>query len=472
MNKHKNDVRLRFLISMLAAAALAAGCSGDRRYPVQMDMAEREGYGQAAMAESQVSEQTAITESQVSGQAAMEGELLALPKRYDGREAGRAAPVRDQGELGTCWAFASLSALESRLLPKERWDFSEDHMSHDPDFLLGQTGGGEYTMAMAYLLSGQGPVTEEEDPYGDGFSPQGLKPSKAVQEILILPENDREAIKRAVLQWGGVQSSLYISVRNGSDLSEFYRPDTFAYCCLEPTAPNHDVVIVGWDDDFPREAFSGNVKADGAFLCENSWGTQFGDGGFFYVSYEDANLGKYNVAYSDVREPDWYDVLYQSDKCGWIGQLGYGEDTAWAANVYRAGTEERLIAVGFYATEQNTEYQIYVVRQIPDQPEDASFQKRKLLAKGHLEYAGFYTIPLEDAVELEPGERFGVMICLTTPGTVHPIAIEYDAGEYKCRVDLQDGEGYISADGVRWEHVEQSQSCNLCLKAYTRMIDK
>lgn len=432
--KHKKGVRLRFLIRVFAVAAaaavLAAGCSGGR------------------------------------GDTDKAGAAV-LPRRYDAREAGRTAPVRDQGELGTCWAFASLSALESRLLPEEHWNFSEDHMSHDPDFLLGQTGGGEYTMAMAYLLSGQGPVTEEQDPYGDGFSPQGLEPVKAVQEIIILPEGDREAIKRAVLRWGGVQSSLYTSLKNGNSLSAYYQPETFAYCYPDVEAPNHDVVIVGWDDDFPREAFSADVKSNGAFLCENSWGTQFGDGGFFYVSYEDGNLGKNNVAYSGVCDPDVYDVLYQSDRCGWIGQLGYGEETAWAANVYTAGTREVLTAAGFYATKPGTEYEVYVVRQVPEQPEDAVFESRRLLAEGNLEYAGFYTIPLGDSVELAPGERFAVLIRLTTPGAVHPVAIEYDTGEDKCRIDLQDGEGYISPDGVQWEHVEQSQKCNLCLKAYT-----
>ena len=43
-----------------------------------------------------------------------------LPERYDAREMGRAAPVEDQGELGTCWAFASLQSLENSLLPDEK----------------------------------------------------------------------------------------------------------------------------------------------------------------------------------------------------------------------------------------------------------------------------------------------------------------------------------------------------------------
>ncbi len=456
------------LVLISLSAAVMAGCGVGKRHSSGAGWAEKETEEETI----DVGESSQGRESQALGEVhetGSPGAPIALPRHYDAREHGRAAPVRDQGELGTCWAFASLSALESHLLPEESWNFSEDHMSNNPDFLLGQTGGGEYTMAMAYLLSGQGPVTEDQDPYGDGFSPEGLKPVKTVQEIRILPEGDLDAIKRSVLRWGGVQSSLFIDMKDSASISKYYQPETYAYCCPETTAPNHDVVIVGWDDDFPKEAFSENVSGNGAFLCENSWGTQFGEAGFFYVSYDDGNLGRNNVVYSAVGEPDCYDNLYQSDRCGWIGQLGYGGPTAWAAGVYAARGEENLISVGFYAIDQDTDYEVYIVRALPDKPEQKDFAKRHKMASGHLEYAGFYTIPLAKAVEVEQGERFAVMIRLTTPKAIHPIAVEFDAGDGKCRIDIQDGEGYISADGEYWEHVEEKQNCNLCLKAYTRV---
>ena len=47
-----------------------------------------------------------------------------LPPSYDYRKEGRAPGVKNQQDLGTCWAFASLGALESSLLPQESWDFS------------------------------------------------------------------------------------------------------------------------------------------------------------------------------------------------------------------------------------------------------------------------------------------------------------------------------------------------------------
>ena len=45
--------------------------------------------------------------------------------------------------------------------------------------------------------------------------------------------------------------------------------------------------------------------------------------------------------------------------------------------------------------------------------------------------------------------------------------IEYDAGDGIAQVDLTDGEGYLSHNGSLWEHVEETQKCNLCLKVYT-----
>ncbi len=387
-----------------------------------------------------------------------------LPKSYDARGSGRTAPVKNQGNQGTCWAHASLLALENRILPGETLDFSEKHMIQNPYFPQGSSQGN-YIMAMAYLLSWQGPVLER----GNDIQ---AKAAKHVQEIQILPERDHDAVKRAVYENGGVQSSLYASVDERGERSEHYNPDTGAYCCLEDAVPNHDVVIVGWDDSYPKENFLPDVPGDGAYLCQNSWGTQFGEDGFFYVSYYDGNLTKTNIVYTSVESDTNYDVIYQSDLCGWNGQIGYGSDTAWAMNVYETGEAgEQLEAVGFYATDRGTQYEVYIYTDIPEKPGSSDWEEgsagRMPLAKGRLDYAGYYTVGLDRPVELEAGMRFGVMIRLITPGAVHPIAIEYDAGDGQSVVDLNDGEGYISPDGLVWEHVESAQRCNLCLKAYT-----
>lgn len=397
-----------------------------------------------------------------------------LPASYDGRKEGRVPAVKNQGSLGTCWAFASLQALEASLLPGEVHDFSEDHMSISNGFSIPQEEGGEYTMSLAYLLSWMGPVPEDLDPYGDGVSPKGLTAVKHVQEVQMIPGKDYEKIKKAVLRYGGVQSSLYTSMTDENSQSVSYNEKAYAYCYIGSEPPNHDSVIIGWDDNYPKENFNAKVNGDGAFICLNSWGKGFGEQGYYYVSYYDSNIGMNNLVYSLTEDTDNYSHIYQSDLRGWVGQLGYGEDTIWFSNVYEAGGDEALSAVGFYATAPNTSYEIYVVAKAGD--EDAivrggDFDRKVLLTKGRFDNAGYYTVPvtgsLREEQKLNKKERFAVMVRITTPDAIHPAAIEYNAGDGRTLVDLSDGEGYISPDGKNWERVEKKQDCNLCLKAYT-----
>lgn len=388
-----------------------------------------------------------------------------LPYAYDYRETGRAPRVKNQGSFGTCWAFASVMALESRLLPEADLSFSEDHMSIRNSFHMKQNDGGEYTMSMAYLLAWQGPVYEEDDEYGDEYSPPGLKPVCHVQDIQIIPSKDYEAIKRAVYLYGGVQSSLYTSMVTGQSDSRFYNKEQGAYCYIGTAKPNHDIVIIGWDDNYSKENFNLDLEGDGAFICANSWGGEFGDEGYFYVSYYDTNIGIHNILYSRVDGTDNYDNIYQTDLCGWVGQLGYGKENAYFANIYTAEEEEELSAVGFYATGQDTSYEVYTVTDVEG---SAQFGRRMLAASGTLKNAGFYTVDLDRPVELAAGKKFAVIVSISTPGSVHPVAIEYNSPDKNLRVDLSDGEGYISFKGTSWERVEEEQKCNVCLKAYTR----
>lgn len=387
-----------------------------------------------------------------------------LPEAFDYRDVGKMPAPGDQGKFGTCWAFASLMAMESTMLPHERWEFSADHMSRKNSFSLGQEEGGQYAMSMAYLLAWQGPVREEEDAYGDGVSPDGLSPSKHVQEIRLLEPKNYERIKEAVYQTGGVQSSLFTRLQNSSDTDRYYHKEYASYYYPGSEQANHNVVIIGWDDHYPKERFNHQPEGDGAFICLNSWGEGFGEDGCFYVSYYDTNIGDVNVLYSGITDPDYYTGIYQSDLCGWIGQVGYGQEEAYFANVYQAKAKEELKAVGFYATMPNTSYEVYAKA---DPLGTAKFKLDKVLASGTFEDAGFYTVELSQEIPLEKGERFWVAVRIRTPGAVHPVAIEYQASDSVNAVDLSDGEGYLSSDGRQWVSAEQKQQCNLCLKAYT-----
>lgn len=397
-----------------------------------------------------VNYQASITEGYQTG---------SLPSKYDLREKERTAAIRNQGSNSTCWAQAALGALESSLLPEEQFTFDDNHMIEENAFAIDSSLGGNYTMAVAYLLSWMGPVAEDDTTV-----------EKHVQEVHFYGQDDIDAIKWAVYQNGGVSTSIYANVTTSNlSKSSYYNRKKNSYCYLGDEKPNHDVVIIGWDDNYRAENFSSEVSGDGAFICQNSWGATFGEQGVFYVSYYDTNIGEQAVSYAKVEETDNYDSIYQSDLCGWVGQVGYNKEKIHAANVYEAQTDEQIVSAGFYALGKDTEYQVYMV---PDYKSQASLANRVEVAGGTLSDAGYYTIAFDTPYTVEQGERFAIVVVLSTPGSSHPMAIEYPSDGLTEHVDISDGEGYISNNGLDWESVEEKAGGNLCIKAYGRHIQQ
>ena len=140
-------------------------------------------------------------------------------------------------------------------------------------------------------------------------------------------------------------------------------------------------------------------------------------------------------------------------------------------------SEETLEAVGFYATAPDTEYEVYVFdgdsfREHVENGVKFQVDSGKVLAFGMVTDAGFYTVRLAKPQTVNAGEPFAVAVKIHTPGTTQPVAVEYAGSGRTGNVDISDGEGYISFDGGTWERTEESKGCNVCLKAYSRIIGK
>jgi C1A family cysteine protease len=83
--------------------------------------------------------------------------LLSFPSSYDLRSLGMVTSAKNQGNCGSCWAFASIGAIESYLkkLGYPDYNLSENNMKECHGFEWGGCAGGNNHIAASYLIRGR-----------------------------------------------------------------------------------------------------------------------------------------------------------------------------------------------------------------------------------------------------------------------------------------------------------------------------
>ena len=83
-------------------------------------------------------------------------------------------------------------------------------------------------------------------------------------------------------------------------------------------------------------------------------------------------------------------------------------------------------------------------------------------------YTGYHTIPLDSKVNLKAGQKFSVVLKLTTSGYAYPVALEEPSSGYSSKATANAGESFISSDGQNWDDVTTYVTdANVCIKAFT-----
>lgn len=432
--------------------------------------------------------------SRVKSQAGKPGAVSTYPSYYNLRDHGWVSPVRDQSNCGSCWAHAALASLESYIMPKKT-DLSEQFIIDTHGFNWGPCDGGLHEMAIA-VVARQGVIAENQYPYQylDATSPlPATSPSTVsaahVQQVewlqagLDLYGNPYTSDIKWALNYFGTAVSIGFNMNNNYYGGDVTSGGNASYYDPHADAVDHAVAIVGYDDSYPASKFVHHPPGPGAYIVKNSWGTNWGDSGYFYLSYYDASVGVDAYTYVSMESATNYNWTYQYDPLGWTNNTGnYGLNpdhlttSAWMANVFKANSQgSHIKAVSFYVYNLNTSYELYVYDNVSTSGQLYSPSVNPV--SGKLVYqqsgsfpddAGYLTVRFSKPVPVTVGKNFSVVVKLTDYyGYKWPLSIQDDQAGRSDRSYTIPGQSLISGSGLSGAWSDLSQfGYKACLKAF------
>ena len=364
-----------------------------------------------------------------------------LPVKFDLRDRAMVTPVKQQSG-GTCWTHGTMSAIESNMLVSGLWlrtnhegmpNMTEYHLdwwngfnkfenndiesSQDDETGMRVHSGGDYRVAVAYISRGDGVVYSSEANDNDRRDAKWYRetPEKNgpdyekfyVRDVEWFTIGDNleniETVKRRLMEFGGM-GTCYASGRGTLKNNIHYQP------IAARGNPNHSVAIVGWDDTImdPND----KLPEPGAWLIKNSWGTNRGNNGYYWISYYDKYCCRHPemgaVSFRNI-EPLKYNQFYYHDYHGWRASL---KDISRAFNVFTATGYHSIQAASFYTSTDDVQYTIKIF----DRFEDGLLLDELSGKKGFVRFTGFHTVDLDKSVDMLKDDTFYVYLELSRGG--------------------------------------------------------
>lgn len=375
--------------------------------------------------------------------------------------------------------------------------------------------GGPFVQTANLFGSGFGPVDESEEvngeypyAYNDEASVEWSLPLNAeyrsapvtglFRELRVLPapastdengdyrfnQDGIDAIKKELYHGHGVCAAFNASNPgySGKNRAAYFSGDD---------EPDHAVVVVGYDDDFPKEKFT-ITKSDGtelegstppengALILKNSWGLSSFDGdiddGYVYISYYDHSLlaalslvfDNNSSAKQTVRNYDQYDLMMTI----WYGTTDYDDETKMA-NVFEAEEDEKLCQIEYRTSYPDAEVSYEIYKDTSDDDPSSG----KLLEKGvstH-KFAGSHVIDLNGEYPLKEGERYSIILTMKRGDTyteVFPYGTQINTEivkELAVKGIINKGESYLFTNG-KWNDMTAMRD-SLLERAYKQCAE-
>jgi len=197
------------------------------------------------------------------------------PASFDWRSKGAVTPIKNQGQCGSCWSFSTTGSTEGchKLAGHTLVSLSEQNLVDCSDS-YGNEGcnGGLMTQAMQYIIANGGIDTEASYPYTaeDGSCSYNAANSGATlsgfTNIAAGDENDLLA--------KNVIGPVSVAIDASHSSFQFYASGVYNEPACSSTQLDHGVLAIGW----------GTSGSTPYWLVKNSWGTDWGQAGYIWMS--------------------------------------------------------------------------------------------------------------------------------------------------------------------------------------------
>lgn len=456
--------------------------------------------------------------------------------------------VKNQRKTGSCWAFSYTSILETTMANKykKQNEYSPMHIEYKTiDMFNKGFEGGNKWLSLAYSNSGHGPVSEHDFPMEAVYNEEensaenyylkdienlelnlDLDTNVIVEDATFFPsicktiddgkmtykdsstlfggtkytEQEvkaiRNSIKEHIKQNGAVVAAMYsdLGIMNGKMYSDYFNTEKNAYYCDTTSVPNHSVTIVGWDDTYSKNNFNSAHRPinDGAYIILNSYGEEYLNNGYMYVSYDDVHIEEDITGISKIGEylKD-INKIYQHDELGMSEGLYFINDqgteylpSGYMANIFtreNSNGAEYLNEVGIYLAETEG-IEIYINPSSDDK--NKLIKVASYIGESALE-AGYHKVPLPSSIKLTGSKYVVAVKYINGERTSAPVECNLrdcgitGASNYFDKVKSSEGESFISKDGNTWSdlynyrHGEYTlKNTNACIKAFTTETEK
>lgn len=432
-----------------------------------------------------------------------------LPTSYTSVSERCVTSVKNQESTNVCWAFSAVAVAESSLLKSgnsvlsaSSLDLSEAHLvwfthkslssnKDDPTYGDGTyisnpySSGGYWLRSTFALARGSGFALEKDYPfYSNNVSMMGNYSENSrydsvysLDSAYLIPNIETDEIKKVIMKQGAISAAAYISTQYLNQ-----GEDGCAYFQNTRSSTNHQMTIVGWDDNFSVDNFKNGLKPNspGAWLVKNSYGVTFGDDGYFWISYCEPSLSQFAAEIVSVKDKD--ETVYQYDGYGY-GTARYANtsagtpvNTASQANVFTPQKAEIINAVSFYTMQDDVDYKIEIFTNVTPNMSSPTAGKSTAdyVMSGNVAYQGYHKIPLKSNVSVNKGESFSVVITFSVSDERNVyVLFEGESGKndgiYTRSYSSKSGQSYFKYANNSWIESSGNESLNnVCIKAFTK----